>query len=185
MYNYNIYIYIYIYAIVAILFLNRKEKLLGREPLQSSKLLLLTHSEPPYHLYRWFPAPCTPPPPICPIYTWSPSWKLVPNCSAPWFLQWQHVIHSLPPTTQKLEFNHLKFNHLINIDCSRYPRLPSALSKMPAWGNVHRLFLRVHAVIVFHILSLLKSFYPAHTPGRKKRRKKEEKKKKDYEEMAL
>lgn len=48
MYNYNI---IYIYAIVAILFLNRKEKLFGREPLQSSKLLL-THSEPPYHLYR-------------------------------------------------------------------------------------------------------------------------------------
>lgn len=47
-----IFLYIYIYAIVAILFLNRKEKLLGREPLQSSKLLLLTHSEPPYHLYR-------------------------------------------------------------------------------------------------------------------------------------
>lgn len=111
--------------------------------------------------------------PVCPVYTWCPDGKLVPNCSAPWFFPWQHIVHSLPPTTQKLEFNHLRLNHLINIYYSRHPGLPSALSKMSTLGKVHRLFLWFHAVILLHILSLLKSSFLHHGPEKNKERKEE------------
>ena len=106
-----------------------------------------------------------------PCVSYLPDGKLVPSHSAPWFFQWQHLVHALPATTQKLEFNHLSLNHLISIYCSRHPALPSALSKMPALGKTHRLFLRYHAVILLHILSLLKSSFLPHGPEKNKGRK--------------
>lgn len=142
--------------------LNRKGKLFGRDPPASSKLLRLPHSfqHSPTHS------------PVCPIYTWCPNGKLVPNRSATWFFQWQHIVRSLPTTTQKLEFNHLSLNHLINKSCPRHPGLPSALSKVSALGKVHRLFLRFHAVILLNFLGLLKSSFLPHGPGKNKGRKK-------------
>lgn len=153
-----------------ILLLDRKEKLFGGDPPPSSKLLHLLTLKSPFHSCGWFPA-LTHPRPVCPVYTWHPDGKLAPRRSAPWFFQWQHLVHSLPATTQKLEFNHLSLNHLISIYCSRHPGLQSVLSRMSALGKVHRLFLRFHAVILLHILGLLKSSFLPHGPEKNKGRK--------------